>query len=81
MFVETSPRRERDFAMGMEVMLREVDFWRARMEGSVCWAVAMSMYDKGRGRREGVAVEATEIWEMVGRERASATTFLWPGRC
>ncbi len=34
MFVETSPRRERDFAMGMEVMLREVDFWRARMEGS-----------------------------------------------
>ncbi len=43
MFVETSPRRERDLAMGMEVMLREVDFWRARMEGSVCWAVAMSM--------------------------------------
>ncbi len=43
MFVETSPRRERDFAMGMEVMLRDVDFWRARMEESVCWAVAMTM--------------------------------------
>ncbi len=43
MFVETSPRRERDLAMGMEVMLREGDFWRARMEGSVCWAAAMSV--------------------------------------
>jgi hypothetical protein len=41
MLVETSPRRERDLAMGMEVMLRDGDFWR--MEGSVCWAVAMSV--------------------------------------
>ncbi len=43
MFVETSLRKERDLAMGMEVMLRDGDFWRARMEGSVCWAVAMSV--------------------------------------
>ncbi len=43
MFVEASPRRERDLVMGMEVMLRDRDFWRARMEGSVCWAVAMSV--------------------------------------
>ncbi len=43
MFVETSPRRESEFVMGMEVMVRDGEFWRERMEGSVCWAVAMSV--------------------------------------
>jgi hypothetical protein len=41
--VETSPRREREFVMGMEVMVRDGDFWRGWMEGSVCWAVATSV--------------------------------------
>jgi hypothetical protein len=43
MFMEASPRRERKFVMGMEVMVRDRDFFRERMEGSVCWAVAMSV--------------------------------------
>jgi hypothetical protein len=43
MFVETSPRREREFVMGMEVMVGAGDFWRERMEGSVCWALATSV--------------------------------------
>ncbi len=28
-----------------------------------------------------MVVRAMETWEMVGQERASSTTFLWPGRC
>jgi len=43
MGVETSPRRERDFVMGMEVMERDEDFWSERMEGSFACSLAMSV--------------------------------------
>jgi hypothetical protein len=36
-------KKGKEFVMGIEVMVRDGEFWRERMEGSVCWAVATSV--------------------------------------
>ena len=57
--VDTSPSSCRSGEIGIEVMFKEELFTKAGMEGHVAWALAMAIYESGRGKRVTGAVALT----------------------
>jgi hypothetical protein len=57
--VETSPSNERSGERGTVVMFKEDCCRRGGMDGQVDWALAMSRYERGMGKREMGSVALT----------------------